>query len=246
MTDGQEKSVINDTSYISIQAFMVNDLHLSGNELIVYAVIFGFSHDGASWYSGSRKYLAAWCQTSEKSVTNNLKKLLEKGLIEKRSRIEHGCTFNDYRAIILAIGRGEETSTRGKKVPSTGEESSPSTGEESSPHILEVDKSSGYSSSCIKAIIDYFNERVGTHYTYRNKEVNGFINARLREGFSVEDFKTVIDNKVASWKGTKWEEFLRPKTLFAPSHFEDYLNERRRKEVRERDYSAYDAAFYGS
>ena len=115
---------------------------------------------------------------------------------------------------------------------------------------LSTDHSSKGSSEAkreaIKVIIDYFNEQVGTHYTYRNKEVNGFINARLNEGFSVEDFKTVIDNKVASWKGTRWEEFLRPKTLFAPSHFEDYLNESRRKGVRERDYSAYDAAFYGS
>lgn len=92
----------------------------------------------------------------------------------------------------------------------------------------------------VKAIIDYFNERVGTHYTYRNKEVNGFINARLREGFSIEDFKTVIDNKIASWKGTEWEQFLRPKTLFAPSHFEDYLNERPKKGAVRDDYSAYD------
>lgn len=123
-------TTVKNGSYVQIQSFMVNDLHLSGNELIVYAIIYGFSQDGSSWFTGSRKYIANWCQTSEKSVTNNLKKLLSKGLIRKRSNVEHGCVFNDYQAIHPA-------STPGKKVPLTGEESSLGTGEESSPHILE-------------------------------------------------------------------------------------------------------------
>ena len=217
---------VGDGNYVTIQAFMVNDLHLSGNELIVYAIIYGFSQDGGSWFTGSRKYLAAWCQTSEKSVTNNLKKLLAAGLIEKRTHYDHGYTMNDYRAI-------PRTSPIGKKVPHGREESSLGTGEESSPHTIEVDnleetidiKREPSASERISAIIDYLNERVGTRYTYRNKVINGMINARLSEGFTVDDFKVVIDNKVADWAGTEWAKYLRPHTLFAPSHFESYLNE---------------------
>lgn len=228
------KYEVSSDNYITIKAFMVNELHLSGNELIVYAVIYGFSQDGSSWFTGSRKYLAAWCQTSEKSVTHNLKKLLDAGLIEKRTHYEHGCTINDYRAIRSARRKGEETSLGGKKVPSTGEESSPVRGEETSPHTIEADNlvdtidivpQNDSGSGSIAAIIDYLNERVGTHYTYRNKSINGLINARLSEGFTIDDFKTVVDNKVAEWTGTEWAKFLRPKTLFAPSHFEEYLNQ---------------------
>lgn len=228
------KYEVSSDNYITIKAFMVNELHLSGNELIVYAVIYGFSQDGSSWFTGSRKYLAAWCQTSEKSVTHNLKKLLDAGLIEKRTHYERGCTINDYRAIRSARHRGEETSLGGKKVPSTGEESSPVRGEKSSPHTIEVDNlvdtidivpQNDSGSGSIAAIIDYLNERVGTHYTYHNKSINGLINARLSEGFTIDDFKTVVDNKVAEWTGTEWAKFLRPKTLFAPSHFEEYLNQ---------------------
>lgn len=228
------KYEVSSDNYITIKAFMVNELHLSGNELIVYAVIYGFSQDGSSWFTGSRKYLAAWCQTSEKSVTHNLKKLLDAGLIEKRTHYERGCTINDYRAIRSARRRGEETSLGGKKLPSTGEESSPVRGEETSPHTIEVDNlvdtidivpQKNSNSESIAAIIDYLNGRVGTHYTYRNKSINGLINARLSEGFTVDDFKTVVDNKVAEWTGTEWAKFLRPKTLFAPSHFEEYLNQ---------------------
>ena len=107
----------------------------------------------------------------------------------------------------------------------------------SSSSISNRDAAKKDNTDAIRAIIDYFNERVGTHYTYRNKSINSQINARLAEGFTVEDFKTVIDNKVSGWKGTEWEQYLRPKTLFAPSHFENYLNELQGKKADTSEYS---------
>ena len=50
-----------ENGYIVIQAFMLNDLKLKGNELIVYAVIHGFTQDGVHWYYGTRNSLAEWC-----------------------------------------------------------------------------------------------------------------------------------------------------------------------------------------
>lgn len=47
----------------------------------------------------------------------------------------------------------------------------------------------------------------------------------MNEGFSVEDFKTVIDKKYNDWKGTEWEKYLRPETLFG-AKFESYLNQK--------------------
>lgn len=219
--------LVKENSYVQIEAFMVNDLHLSGNELIVYAVIFGFSQDGESWFTGSRKYLASWCQTSEKSVTNNLKKLLEAGLIRKRTRVVHGCTFNDYAVV-------EPSSLGGKKVPSAGEESSLSRGEESSHHILEIDNASEDASNLhlfqeaadgipYNEIIGYLNERTGRHYRCV-EATKRLIRARLNDGYTLDDFKTVIDKMCRERMGTELEKYLRPATLFAPSHFDDYLN----------------------
>ena len=48
----------------------------------------------------------------------------------------------------------------------------------------------------------------------------------MKEGFKEDDFIKVIDNKVKSWTGTKWENYLRPSTLFNAEKFEGYLNER--------------------
>lgn len=76
----------------------------------------------------------------------------------------------------------------------------------------------------IKEIIDYFNEITGKHYTYTGKETVEHIRARLRDGFTVDDFKTVIYKKTREWKGTRFEKFIRPQTLFS-TNFESYLNQ---------------------
>lgn len=75
-------------------------------------------------------------------------------------------------------------------------------------------------------IIDYLNNICGTKYTYKSKETIKHIKARLDEGFTVDDFKTVIDKKAGEWlNDPKMSAYLRPTTLFAPSKFESYLNQ---------------------
>lgn len=78
----------------------------------------------------------------------------------------------------------------------------------------------------IREIIDYLNISIGSKYTYKNKTNNSHITARLDEGFTVDDFKTVIDKKSKQWgSDPKMSQYLRPSTLFSKSHFEEYLNQ---------------------
>lgn len=72
-------------------------------------------------------------------------------------------------------------------------------------------------------IIAYLNEKAGTKYKSDTDATKNHINARLKEGYTVEDFYTVIDKKCAEWKGTEREQYLRPITLFG-TKFESYLN----------------------
>ena len=67
------------------------------------------------------------------------------------------------------------------------------------------------------------NEKSGMNYRPSSKATQGHINARLAEGYTVEDFYSVIDKKCAEWKGSDMEKYLRPETLFG-SKFENYLN----------------------
>lgn len=78
-------------------------------------------------------------------------------------------------------------------------------------------------SEVYKHIVDYLNAKAGTQYKASCKDTKAKIDARLAENFTVTDFETVIDKKCEEWRGTEWEKFLRPLTLFGPK-FESYLN----------------------
>lgn len=77
-------------------------------------------------------------------------------------------------------------------------------------------------------IIARLNEKTGANYLSTTKSTRQHIHARLEEGFTVEDFYTVIDAKAAEWMGDpKMEPYLRPDTLFC-TKFEGYLQAAKR------------------
>lgn len=93
----------------------------------------------------------------------------------------------------------------------------------------------------IAEIVEYLNSKLGTSYRTNSKDTASKINARLGEGFTVDDFKAVIDSKASQWgNDSRMQEYLRPKTLFAQSNFEGYLQAAKKKEVRANAYSEYD------
>ncbi len=87
-------------------------------------------------------------------------------------------------------------------------------------------------SNYYKEIIDFLNEKINARYKYSSKATQEKIKARLNEGFTVEDFKTVISKKVDDWfYDEKMCRYLRPETLFG-TKFESYLNEKKADKVR--------------
>ena len=73
-------------------------------------------------------------------------------------------------------------------------------------------------------IVQYLNQKTGKNFKHTSKVTQRHIRARLAEGFTVNDFKQVIDNKCSDWlRDQKMKEYLRPETLFG-TKFESYLN----------------------
>lgn len=73
--------------------------------------------------------------------------------------------------------------------------------------------------------IEYLNSKAGTKYKSTSKNTIRHIQARINEGYTLEDFKTVIDKKCSEWLNTDMEKYLCPETLFG-SKFEKYLNQK--------------------
>lgn len=77
----------------------------------------------------------------------------------------------------------------------------------------------------VREIVDYLNAKTSKKFSPKTAETRKAITARLKEGYTVDDFKKVIDTKVIDWGDGEMERYLRPQTLFRPSNFEAYLNE---------------------
>lgn len=93
-------SRIKNSNFYVVNGWMVNDLKLTGRELQVYAIIYGFTQDDETEFSGSLNYIAEWLGTNSRhTVLRAINSLLEKGLITKRQVISKDTTTNYYKTV---------------------------------------------------------------------------------------------------------------------------------------------------
>lgn len=182
--------------------------------------------DGKYWtYNSRRAYRELFPYMSERQINTAFQKLIDDGLIvtgnynklaydrtlwyaltQKGKCILH---FDIMESDNLQNGNGQNI----KPIPNINTDFKPDI-------------------NTYKIIIDYLNEKAKKDFRAKSKSTQQHINARFKEGFTVDDFKTVIDKKCAEWLGTDFEQYLRPATLFG-TKFEGYLNARSTKPTKQ-------------
>ena len=168
--------------------------------------------------------LAKLSKDGKDSVTNTLMELERFGYVKRTQCLNDKNQFDGYDYDIYEEPQFEE------ETPLTG---NPLTGnpQQLNTNILNTNliKEEKYKKEekCeipYVEIIDYLNLKTKSHYKYNTNKTRDCIKARWNEGFRLEDFKKVIDNKSKEWLGDpKYENYLRPETLFG-NKFEGYLN----------------------
>ena len=109
--------------YVVVQPWMIQDYNLKSNELLVYALIWGFSQDEQSCFYGSVSYIMDYFSLSKNTVLSALGVLEEKGLLRKWSEPVNGRPTNRYAA--LRPAECSSASDRCKSCTSTGAEIAP-------------------------------------------------------------------------------------------------------------------------
>lgn len=107
-----------DDNYIVIPGWAINRLGLKGNDLIIFSIIYGFSQDGESEFSGSIQYLCDCLNVSRPTIINSLKNLVSLGYITKRAETINGVVFNRYKVSLQVVenfNRGSKESLLGVK-----------------------------------------------------------------------------------------------------------------------------------
>lgn len=117
-----------DENYYVVKGWMRNRLDLKGGKLHIYAIIYGFSQDGESWFDGSLSYLQDASGLGRTAVINNLSELVLDGKLKKFTEVWNGITRNKYQAVPPV-----------QKVYHPGTESVPPPRPESVPYNIEID-----------------------------------------------------------------------------------------------------------
>lgn len=90
-------------NYILLEGWMSEKLNLKGNELITFALIYGFSQEPDHDFHGSAQYIADWTGTNKRTVFNILKSLVDKGYIKRTEEIINNVTFVHYKSAIKVV-----------------------------------------------------------------------------------------------------------------------------------------------
>lgn len=202
------------------------DTRLSALDKIILAEIDSLDNGERGCFA-SNKNIADFCQCSEKKVSTAITALIEFGYLTIQSfdGRQRELRSNLAKNTILL---GENCEADLQKVQDCIEESSNLPGKKvkaawKKSKEINIDNNTVINTEIIKYIVEYLNSKIGASYKPTSRDTQKHIVARLREGYTTEDFKAVIDKQYAKWKGTEYEQYLRPSTLFG-TKFEGYLN----------------------
>lgn len=167
---------------------------------------------------------------TKRSCIDRMQKLVEFGILDYKL-LREGGTFSLYAFGKNYINLVQSTNTglcsqptQGDAVNQQGDMQSTSTGLCSQPDNKDKSIKDMSFIDNVKYIVGHLNEKAGKRYKPTSKDTQALIRARMNDGFTVEDFTTVIDKMSAKWKGdAKMDDYLRPSTLFG-TKFESYLN----------------------
>jgi len=205
---------------------------LSNNAKIMYALLYNrldLSLE-SKWHDRNGQVFmyfttAEFCEElgcSEKTVTKIKKELVTSGLLREERQ---GLT-KPNRLYILGPKIVKREPPEPEKIPSrTVENTALDTQEVQTikTDIRKTDIDNNKLSIC-KEVISYLNLKAKKNFKVDTASHQKFIKARLKEGYVLEDFKKVVDVMVAKWKGTEYEQYLQPQTLFG-NKMDNYLNQ---------------------
>ena len=229
--------MISDGNYITIQGWMRTDLKLSGNELIVYAIIYGFSQNKQGEFTGSVQYLADWVGCTKRTVTTILRKFVDEELVKKTVvQLDNNSKRVSYQANV-GVGKnflgGEKISQGVGKNFLGGRKNFPRGGEKIS-HNINIYKNNKYTDrdnnvhSCSESLEETpeeFFERAWQYYP--NKRGKGQVSKKSKErlmSHGWDNVKRAIDRYLEDLKKDEWRQAQNGSTFFN-SGYVDYLDE---------------------
>lgn len=185
--------------FIVIPYRILNDINISLFNAVLYGIICSLTNSKGYCWAGN-DYLAKRCRNvTEQHISNSIRELARNGYISLEYRRDIENRQVEKRIIRPLVNFKEDLTNR------------------------------NINRRLIKRIIDYLNEKTHCSFKIDTGTTIRDINGRVANGYTFKDFEYVIDIKCAEWKDTQFAKHLAPSTLFRPSNFEKYRNQRSKK-----------------
>lgn len=220
--------------YGKINDTALYDENLNHSQRILLIIITKLSQKNGVCFA-SNSYLANLHNSSNPTITRAIKSLEELGYI-KTKLIKSENSNSIIRREIYLTEKGGSKMNRGlskfddtlyskMKTPMIKNDEENTI----SMNIISNNKHSRAgekNDKLINQVVNYLNERTGKDFKATTKQTVSLIKARVRDGYTLDDFKNVIDTKTNQWQSKPdMNKYLRPQTLFG-TKFEGYLNEK--------------------
>lgn len=217
--------------YILIQAQMISDLHLKGNELLVFALIHGYTKGGSNTCRASLNYIANWIQTGKSAVIKAINNLEEAGYVNRHEYLEGKVKCveytTNYESLLLRSAQGEyisletvkNASKKQRGVKMTPEQSAVyggcqnDTGVKMTTKGCQNDNGKGVKmtpNNIIDNIRYYFSSRTREEQEEEKKEFFKIFFFRNAADPAAEVERFVAYNETRGWKTTQGVEYDTP------------------------------------
>lgn len=212
---------VKDESYFLIAGWMITKLQLKGNTLMIYAIIYGFSQDGESSFSGSRQYLCDFTGATKRTIDASLNELIERNLIVKVSEKINDVIHNKYKVNlnVLNCSSGVEIAPGGKEIAPNNIEYNIE--EKENIIITNNIKEKNFKKPTLEELEAYINEK-GYHFSASN-----FINYYDSVGWKIgkspmKDWKAACRTWEAKYKNDNNGKCYKPKEISRETSYPEY------------------------
>lgn len=187
------ESKVKDDNFFLVSGWMLNRLNLKGVSLQVFSIIYGFTQDGESCFTGSLQYLSDFTNASKPTIIKALKELVEKGYVLKYENEMNGVKFNKYKANLLVVKNLYNPCK--ETLPGGSQNSLPPPSKETLPNNIVLDNKENISKDIVKEVIELYHTICVSFPTIRAvSDSRKKAIQKITGMFSLDDLKTVFEN----------------------------------------------------
>ena len=213
---------IREKNWFWLENDLVDREDITAMEKLIYMLLARYADKEGKCFPSQEKLCKVTGIKDYRTIVKYLKQLEEKGLIEikkNNGKVNVYYLKNVTTPPTKNVGTKNATANFAEEPPTKNVGTPPTNFAGITIHNEKDTKNNTQYIKEIDEVVNHLNEKAGTKYKSTSKNTTRHIQARINEGYTLEDFKTVIDKKCSEWLNTDMEKYLCPETLFG-SKFE--------------------------